>query len=121
MHYVDGFVLAVPTKNIELYREMAEFAGKIWMRHGAVRYVETVIDDAGDEGPCGISFPKAFDVKSDETTVFAYIVYQSREHRDEVNQKVMKDDDMKQMDGKYKDVFDVKRMVYSGFKAIVEF
>ena len=40
MSYVDGFVIAVPTANLDAYREMAERGRQVWMELGAVAYVE---------------------------------------------------------------------------------
>ncbi len=115
MAYVDGFVLAVPMAKVEDYRRLASTASEVWMDHGALAYVEAVADDV----PYGelTSFPRAVMTKDDETVVFAWITYKSREHRDEVNAKVMADPRLKH---DCMDVFDAKRMIYGGFKAIVE-
>lgn len=116
MTYVDGFVVPVPADKIEEYRKIAEPAGAIWMKHGALSYKECVLEDGEDKGFCA-TFPAAFQTKKNETVVFAYITYNSREHRDEVNAKVMAD--MKPED--YPEMpFDCKRMAYGGFKAIVD-
>jgi len=119
MTYVDGFVLSVPAEKIEAYREMATHAGKIWKEHGALEYKECVADDMEDKGYCA-TFPQTFKPKDGEVMVFAYIVYQSREHRDEVNAKVMADP---RMDCGEPDnmPFDCKRMSYGWFKTLVEF
>lgn len=116
MTYVDGFVLAVPKTKIERYRELASKACSVWMEHGALSYVETVADDV----PYGelTSFPRAVQTKDDETVVFAWITYPSREVRDACNKKVMADPRMQSEE--YKDVFDGRRMIYGGFTAIVE-
>lgn len=116
MSYVDGFLLAVRKDKLDKYREMAALGGKVWMDHGALAYVETVADDV----PYGelTSFPRAVQQKDDETVIFAWIVYPSREKRDEINGKVMNDERMKSDD--WKDVFDGKRMIFGGFKPIVE-
>jgi uncharacterized protein YbaA (DUF1428 family) len=113
--YVDGFVLPVPKKNVEAYRKMAAKAGKIWMEHGALEYIEAVADDV--KPGKWTSFPQSVKLKKDETVVFAYIVYKSRAHRDKVNAAVMKDPRL-HMDPKSMP-FDAKRMIYGGFKTIV--
>jgi uncharacterized protein YbaA (DUF1428 family) len=118
MTYVDGFVLAVPTKNMEAYKEMAETAGKIWKEHGALQYKECAADDMTDNGFCA-TFPNTINAKENETVVFAFIVFKSREHRDEVNAKVMSDERLKCNPDNMP--FDCKRMAYGGFKAIVEY
>ena len=116
MSYVDGFVIPVPKKNIKAYRKMAAMGKKAWLKHGAVDYRECVGDDLAAKW--GTPFTKMLKLKPGETAVFAYIVFKSRAHRDRVNAKVMKE--MNAM-GAPKDMpFDMKRMVYGGFKTIVE-
>jgi uncharacterized protein YbaA (DUF1428 family) len=118
MPYVDGFVLPVPMKNLAAYRRMAQKAAKIWREHGALDYKECVGDDLNVK--VGMPFTKQSKVKPGETVVFAYIVYQSRAHRDKVNAKVMKDPRIANMCDPKKMPFDCKRMAYGGFKVIVE-
>jgi uncharacterized protein YbaA (DUF1428 family) len=115
-HYVDGFVLPVPKKNLNAYRRMAQEAGKIWRDHGALEFRECVGEDLNVK--MGLPFPKGIKIKSGETVIFSWIVYKSRAHRDRVNAKVMKDPRMAKMPKKMP--FDVKRMMYGGFKTIVE-
>lgn len=118
MSFVDGFVLPVPSDKIDEYRALAEKAGKIWIEHGALEYKECIGEDLEDKGFC-TTFPKMAETNDGETIVFAYIVYNSREHRDEVNAKVMADPRMK--DEGEKMPFDCKRMAYGGFKTLVEY
>jgi uncharacterized protein YbaA (DUF1428 family) len=118
MNYVDGFLLPVPTKNVQLYRRIAQKAGKIWREHGALEYRECVGDDL--EVKFGVSFKPTIKVKPDETVVFSWIVFKSRAHRDRVNAKVMKDPRMAKMMENAPMPFDVKRMAYGGFKVLVE-
>ena len=117
MSYVDGYLLPVAKKHVTSYRRMALLGRKSWMKHGAVDYKECVGDDFATKW--GMPFTRALKVKPGETVIFAYIVFKSRAHRDRVNAKVMKE--MMAMAGPPKDMpFDPKRMVYSGFKTIVE-
>ncbi|MBA3568680.1 MAG: DUF1428 domain-containing protein [Pyrinomonadaceae bacterium] len=118
MRYVDGFVLPVPEKNLQLYRSIAQKAGKIWLEHGALQYVEAAADDLNVK--FGISFTRTIKPKPGETVVISFIVFNSRAHRDRVNAKVMKDSRMKKMMEKGPMPFDVKRMVYGGFKMLVD-
>lgn len=118
MTYVDGFVLPVPEDKIDAYRAMAQNAGKIWIEHGALQYKECIAEDNTDQGFC-MPFPKAFPVKQGETVIFAFVVYESREHRDEVNKKVMADERLKCDPNDMP--FDAKRMAYGGFETIVEY
>jgi uncharacterized protein YbaA (DUF1428 family) len=115
-HYVDGFVLPVPKDKIDRYRQIAEVACKVWIEHGAIAYHECVGDDL--EVKDMVSFPHLAGTRPDETVVFAWIVFKSREHRDEVNARVMADPRMNEMGGEMP--FDCKRMAYGGFKSIVE-
>jgi uncharacterized protein YbaA (DUF1428 family) len=116
--YVDGFVVPVPTDNLEAYRRMARKAGKIWKEYGALEYVETVADDVKPGKVT--SFPRAVKLKPEETVVFSWIVYKSRAHRDSVNAKVMKDPRLAPMMDLKSLPFDGKRMVWGGFKTLLE-
>jgi uncharacterized protein YbaA (DUF1428 family) len=118
MSYVDGFIVPVPKKKMKAYLALAQKAGKIWCEHGALDYKECVADDV--KVGKWTSFPQSVDLKSGETVVFSYIVYKSRAHRDRVVAKVMKDERLvKDMDPKTMP-FDAKRMIYGGFKTMVD-
>jgi uncharacterized protein YbaA (DUF1428 family) len=118
MAYVDGFVVPVPKKNLDAYRSMARKAGKIWREHGAIEFRECVADDV--KVGKWTSFPRSVKLKRGETVMFSYIVYKSRADRDKVMGKVMKDKRLaKMMQGKAMP-FDAKRMIYGGFKSIVD-
>jgi uncharacterized protein YbaA (DUF1428 family) len=116
--YVDGFVLPVPKKNMEAYRRMARRAGKVWREHGALEYREFIADDV-KVGKL-TSFPRSVKLKPGETVVFSYVVYKSRAHRDRVNKKVMKDPRLADMMDPKSLPFDGKRMIYGGFKRLLE-
>jgi uncharacterized protein YbaA (DUF1428 family) len=117
-HYVDGYVVPVPLRNLDAYRRMAELAGKVWKEHGALQYWESVADDVKPGKVT--SFPQSVQLKEDETVVFAWILYNSREHRDSVNAKVMADPRMKEMMDSKNLPFDGQRMFWGGFKGLVE-
>jgi uncharacterized protein YbaA (DUF1428 family) len=116
--YVDGFVLPVPKRNIDAYRRMARKAGKIWREHGALEFIECVADDV-DKGKL-TSFPRSVKLKPNETVVFSWIVFKSRADRDRVNAKAMKDPRLAEMMESKDMPFDGKRMIYGGFKTIVD-
>ena len=118
MAYVDGFVLPVPVKNLRAYRRMAQLAGKVWREHGALDYREFVADDV--KVGKWTSFPRSVKLKRGETVVFSWIVYKSRDHRDRVNAKVMKEKRLAKMMDLKAMPFDGKRMIYGGFKILVE-
>ena len=104
VNYVDGFVLAVPKRNISAYRRMAQKAGKIWREHGALEFRECIGDDLAVK--MGVPFTRIMKINRNETVFFSWITYKSRAHRDQVNAKVMKDPRF--MDPKSMP-FDVKR------------
>lgn len=118
MRYVDGFVLAVPKKNLNAYRRLAKKAGNIWREHGALEYRECAGEDL--KVTFGVPFPRLAKAKPGETVVFSWIVFKSRVHRDRVNAKAMKDPRLTGMCDSKSMPFDVKRMAYGGFKVLVD-
>lgn len=116
--YVDGFVVAVPKKNLAAYKRLAQKASKVWKDHGALEYRECVGEDL--KVKFGVPFPKMAKCKPTETVVFAWIVYKSRKHRDSVNAKVMKDPRVAKMCDPNEMPFDCKRMAWGGFETMVK-
>jgi uncharacterized protein YbaA (DUF1428 family) len=116
--YVDGFLLAVPKKNLEAYRRISRRAGQIWREYGALDYKECAGDDLKVKGM--VSFTRVIRLKPGETVVFSWILYKSRAHRDRVNAKVMKDPRLAKMMDPKSMPFDAKRMVYGGFRVVVD-
>lgn len=122
--YVDGFVLVVPKGKEAEYQKMAEMGRDSWMKHGALQYFECRGDDLkqqemGDEK--SRSYKEMTGASDDENVWFSFIVFESKEHRDKVNKKVIAE-----MDEQYSDQpdfempTDMKRMAYGGFEAVVE-
>ena len=122
--YVDGFVLVVPKDKAEQYKKMAEEGRDTWMKHGALEYYECRGDDLVPQemgGEKARAFTDMAGATSDEEVWFSFIVFNSKEHRDEVNVKVM--EEMSKKAEEYKNLlmpFDMKRMAYGGFKVEVE-
>lgn len=116
-HYVDGFLLAVPKDKVEAYRKLAQDASVVWKEHGAIAYFEGLADDV-QPGKL-TSFPQAVQLKDDEVVIFSWVVYRSREQRDEVNAKVMADPRIANLDPKTMP-FDAERMIFGGFSSLVE-
>ena len=120
--YVDGFVLVVPKGKEAEYQKMAEMGRDSWMKHGALQYFECRGDDLkqqemGDEK--SRAFQEMTGASSDENVWFSFIIFESKEQRDEVNKKVMQE--MSTMDwGDFEMPVDMKRMAYAGFEAVVE-
>lgn len=122
--YVDGFVLVVPNDKTDEYKKMAEDGKATWMKFGALEYYECRGDDLIPQdmgGQKARAFPEMAGAKEGETVWFSFIVFKSKEHRDEVNAKVMEEMG-KQMNGKQEMVmpFEMKRMTYGGFQVEVE-
>lgn len=115
--YIDGFVIPVPKDRIEDYRRVAEQASKVWKEHGALDYWECVGDDLAVKDM--VSFPQLAQAGPDETVVFAWVVFESREHRDRANERIMADPRLKEMMAADKPTFDYKRMAYGGFRELV--
>lgn len=115
--YIDGFLLPVPRAQLEDYRAVASQCAPIWKEHGAIEYVETVLDDSGcaEMRP----FPVAADAKEDEVVVFSWVVYPSKAVRDEANAKIMTDPRLAEFGEKCQEIFDCQRMSFSGFRPLV--
>jgi uncharacterized protein YbaA (DUF1428 family) len=122
--YVDGFVLVVPKGKEAEYQQMAEMGRDSWMKHGALQYFECrgnelTQHEMGDEK--SRAFEEMTGAGADENVWFSFIVFESKEHRDEVNKKVMEE-----MDASYSEQSDfvmpndMKKMAYGGFEAVVE-
>ena len=116
--YVDGFLIPIPRKNVAAYRRMAQKACKVWMEHGALEYRECIGDDMSPKMPA--TFPKMLENKRGDTVIFSWIVYKSKQHRDRVIAKVMKDPRILAMMDPENNPFDVERMLYGGFRVMVE-
>ena len=114
--YTDLIVIPVPETKLAEYRRLAEISEQMWREHGALSYIEVQADDVKPGKVT--SFPQSVDRQPGETVMVSIITYRSRAHRDEVNNKVMKDPRMASMDPKNLP-FDAKRMFFGGFKPFV--
>ena len=116
--YVDGFVIPLQKDKIDLYRTVAEKACRIWKEHGALEFRECVGDDLDVKDQ--VPFPQLAGTKPDETVIFSWIVFESRESRDQVNARVMADPWINELCDQSNSPFDFKRMAYGGFKVLVD-
>lgn len=122
--YIDGFVLVVPRGKEAEYQKIAEMGRDSWMKHGALQYFECRGEDLkqqemGEEK--SRDFIEMANANSDENVWFSFIVFKSKEHRDEVNQKVI--EEMSEMDVEqtgFAMPVDMKKMAYGGFEVAVE-
>jgi uncharacterized protein YbaA (DUF1428 family) len=118
--YVDGFLIPIAKNKVSEYREMAQKAGEVWKEHGALEYYECVGDDLDIDGM--LSFKEVADTYEEETIIFSWIVFESREARDRVNAAVMDDPRIQEMmESGLEPPFDYTRMAYGGFKTLVRF
>lgn len=131
--YVDGFLIPIKKDKIDSYTTIATKAGELWMKHGALGYYECIGEDlrpfvpeemkdclpegADPNTATFSSFPQIADLKEDETVLFSFIIFASKEDRDEINKKVMEDPEMQE--GPEDMPFDITRMCYGGFDTIV--
>ena len=116
-HYVDGFVLPVPRDRLNEYKRVVESVAEIWKEHGAIDYCEYVGDDLNREGTR--PFTDLVAATEDETIVFGWVVFDSREARDLANEKVAADPRMADLIDSSNSGFDAKRMAYGGFQSLV--
>lgn len=116
MSYIDGFVAAVPTANKEAYIQHAQLAASVFKAHGAIK----VVDTWGDDVPSGelTSFPMAVKCTEEETVVFSWVEWPSKEARDNGWQAVMADE---RMDPEKNPMpFDGRRLIFGGFHCVLE-
>jgi len=115
--YIDGFVLPVPRSRLDDYKCLVEAVAEIWKEHGALDYREYVGDDLNLDGTR--SFTDLIAATEDETIVFGWVVFDSREARDLANEKVATDSRMADLIDSSNSGFDAKRMAYGGFQSLV--
>lgn len=120
--YIDGFAFPIPANRIDEYKRVAAKVAEIYCEHGATDYLEFVGDDLRREGTA--TFPELLSAKEDEAIVFGWIVYDSRERRDLVNQKIEADPRMSELVAPIMkpkaQVFDPTRMAFGGFQSLVQ-
>lgn len=122
--YVDGFVLVVPKGKEAEYQKMAEMGRDSWMKHGALQYFECRGDDLKQQEMGDMksrAFVEMAGATSDDNVWFSFIVFNSKEHRDEVNKKVMKEmEESAEGEGDFEMPNDMRKMAYGGFAVEVE-
>jgi len=116
MKYVDGYVIPVSKKKVKAYLKMAKMGERMWKKFGALDYKECVGDDMKNDWGM-LPFPRLAKARPGETIIFSYIVFKSKAHRNAVNKRVIKE--MEKIDPQPEMPFDIKRMAYGGFNALV--
>ena len=115
--YVDGFAFPIPSEQLDDYQQLASAIAEIWKEHGALDYLEYVGDDLYLEGTR--SFTDALDSNENESIVFGWVVFDSREARDLANKKVAADPRVAELMTSSNAGFDASRMAYGGFRSLV--
>ena len=122
--YIDGFVLVIPKGKEAEYEKMAQMGRDSWMKHGALQYFETRGDDLKQQEMGDMksrAFAEMAGASSDDNVWFSFIVFNSKEHRDEVNKKVMEEMDASfEGEGDFEMPNDMRKMAYGGFEVVVE-
>ncbi len=122
--YVDGFVLVIPKGKEAEYQKMAEDGRDSWMKHGALQYLECRGDDLKQQEMDDLKsrdYKEMTNASDDENVWFSFIVFESKEHRDEVNAKVMKEmGEAYDEQTSFEMPNDMKKMAYGGFEVVVE-
>ena len=119
-NYIDGFVFPIPSESVRAYAKIATSVAEIWKEHGALEYIEFAGDDMCREG-LG-SFEEALEIDENETIIFGWVVFETREIRDLANERVAADPRMADLVapllGPSKPIFNAQRMLYGGFKSL---
>lgn len=115
--FVDVYLLPIAEENVAAYKKLANAAGKVFVKNGALRYREYVLDDPESQGL--VPFPKNVKVKPGETVIYGVVEFKSKAHRDSTMKKIMADPELQPPPGT-KPLFNYKRMVYGGFKILVD-
>jgi uncharacterized protein YbaA (DUF1428 family) len=116
MNYVDGYLIPVPNKNKDAYFELARIAAPVFKEHGALQVAECWGDDVPDGEVT--SFPMAVKLEPDETVVFSWIIWPSKEVRDTGMKNAMEDERFKPFENNMP--FDGKRMIFGGYQMVVD-
>jgi uncharacterized protein YbaA (DUF1428 family) len=121
MAYIDGFLIVIPKAQLKEYKKIATKAGKIWIKHGALDYVETVGEDLNPNmGKMKQkTFLKLANATASDVVIFSYILYKSKAQRNKVNTTVMKDPVMLKMN--CENMMNMKKFSYGGFQTFVNF
>lgn len=121
--YIDGFVLVVPKGKEGEYQKMAEMGRDSWMKHGALQFFECRGEDLKQQemgGQKSRAFQEMAGASADDNVWFSFIVFESKEHRDEVNRKVMEEMSQIPMGEDFQMPNDMQKMAYGGFEVAVE-
>ncbi len=114
MAYIDGFIIAVPQDNKQVYIDHARATHALFKEQGALR----IVDTWGDDVPDGkvTDFKRAVQATEGEAIVFSWIEWPDKATRDAGLAALMNDERMNAIAMP----FDGKRMIYGGFTNLVD-
>ena len=119
-NFVDGFVFPIKKNHLEVYMDIVPKVAEIWKSYGALDYFEQVYDNLTIEGTH--SFEAVLSTSKDETIIFGWVTFDSRESRNTAHKKVATDKTMAKLVAPLMDpdkpIFDASRMVYGGFMSL---
>ena len=118
MSYIDGYVVPAKTARKQEYVDMAKHMATRFLEWGALRVVECW----GDEVPDGkvTDLKRAVAAEGDETVVFSWCEWPSKEVRDVAMKKMQEDPEMVEGMKKPNQPFSMQRMVFGGFRPVVD-
>lgn len=120
-NYIDGYAFPLAQKHLTQYKAAAEDIAHIWKEHGALAYIENVSDGETMDGLP--TFPNLLTAKPDETIIFGWIIFESKEARNLAHERVAADPRMATLVAPLMNpsslIFDVSRMVFGGFTSLV--
>ena len=121
-HYIDGFIFPISKNHLQTYQKVSESIAEIWKEYGALAYKEYLADDMHLEGT--LPFPDLLNMQTDETVIFGWVVFDSKETRDAIHKKISQDKRMLTLTEPLRTdnqlIFDAKRMAFGGFKPFVQ-
>jgi uncharacterized protein YbaA (DUF1428 family) len=119
--YIDGYVIVVPNDKLDEYKKIAEISARVWIKHGALHYYECAGDDMmPDMGEMKCrQFPEMTQAGPNETVMFSFAIYKSREDRDIINQKIMEDPEMINACEDDKMPFEMSKITFGGFQSFI--
>jgi len=121
-NYIDAFAFPIPKQHLQEYKSVAQAVAKIWKEHGALAYLEYVGDDLKLEGTR--SFPELLEAHEDETIIFGWVLFNSKEERDLANKRIAADPRIADLVAPLMDpsriIFSANRMAFGGFQSFIE-
>jgi uncharacterized protein YbaA (DUF1428 family) len=119
MSYIDTFVIPISEDALDSYKAIEKIASQVWLDHGALAYQVCVADDI-DSGQTKGNFRNASSASASETVILGFIQFESKGHRDKVNQSACKDPRMKSICEQSNRPFEADRIIFGGFDVLID-